>query len=76
MATVLSKTFDVPHGAVIINVQDAIVGNVSVHTAYVTGLNAVTDINAWIAQTCANVDAAATALHAAFTAAGWTPNGN
>lgn len=75
MATVQSKTFDLQHGAVIIVVLDSL-GNQSVHTAYVTGLNPVTDVNAWITQTLTNVDAAANAMHAAFTAAGWTPNGN
>ena len=35
MATVLSKTFDIPHGAIVLQVQDAL-GNVSSHTGYVT----------------------------------------
>lgn len=73
MAQVISKTFDLPHGAIVIRVQDAL-GVESVHTAYVTGPNPVADVQAWIAKVLADTDAAASALHAAFTAAGWDGN--
>jgi len=74
MATILSKTFDTVHAVLILQVRDAL-GNVSSHTGYVTGPQPITDVDAWITQVCADVDANAAAIQAAFSAAGWTPNG-
>jgi hypothetical protein len=73
MATLLDKTFDTEHGAVIVRVQDAL-GNVGVHTIYVLGLAGGTVDDA-IAAILASSDQAAAAIQAAFMAAGWT-NGN
>jgi hypothetical protein len=69
MATLLDKTFDTEHGAVIVRVQDAL-GNVGVHTIYVLGLAGGT-----VDDAIASSDQAAAAIQAAFMAAGWT-NGN
>jgi hypothetical protein len=71
MATEISRTFNTQQGAVIVTLQDAL-GNNSVHTLYVTGPNPVTNVPAAIAQIGAEIDAAATAIQAAFTTAGWT----
>jgi hypothetical protein len=72
MATLLDKTFDTQHGAVIVRVQDAL-GNVGVHTIYVLGLGGSVDdaITAILTATDQN----AAAIQAAFQQAGWT-NGN
>lgn len=67
MATELSRTFDIPHGAVVVNIQDKF-GNVSPHTLYVSG---VPDVNAAVAQLLADTDTQAEALRAAMIAAGW-----
>jgi hypothetical protein len=75
MATEISRTFNLQAGAVISQVKDAL-GNVSLHTIYVSGPNGVTDVNAAVAQILTQTDAAAAAIHAAFTAAGWTPSGS
>lgn len=68
-ATVLDKTFDTQHGAVIVRVQDAL-GNVGVHTIYVLGL--VGTVDDAIAAILTATDQATQAIQAAFTAAGWT----
>lgn len=70
MATLLDKTFDVEHGAVIVRVQDGL-GNVGVHTIYVLGLGAQTVDDA-IAQIMTDTDANTARIQAAFQAAGWT----
>jgi hypothetical protein len=69
MSKELSRTFDLQHGAVMVNVQDSF-GNVSAHTLY---LNGVPDVNAAIAQILTDTDAAATLLRNRMIAAGWTP---
>lgn len=73
MATLLDKTYDIPHGSVVARVQDAL-GNISVHTIYVMGLAGTVDDA--IALILANTATAATELEAAFVAAGWTPGNN
>ena len=72
MAKELSRTFDLPHAAVIVKVQDNL-GNLSSHTIYVTGTNGVSNVDAAVASILAATDTAAAAMSAAFTAAGWTP---
>lgn len=67
MATEISRTFDLPHGAVIVNIQDKF-GNVAPHTLYVAG---VPDVNAAVAQLLADTDTQADALRTAMIAAGW-----
>jgi hypothetical protein len=69
MATLLDKTFDVEHGAVIARVQDAL-GNVGVHTIYVLGISGTVDDA--IAAILTSTDTAADAIKAAFMSAGWT----
>lgn len=69
MATILSKTFDTAHGAVFLNVKDAVLGNISVHTIYVAGLQ---DVQAAIDKALADVDAQAQAIKSGLEAAGWT----
>lgn len=76
MATEISRTFDVAHGRVVVVVADAVLGNQSTHSIYVTGPTGVTDVDAAVAGIKTSVDASATALHAAFMAAGWQPNGS
>lgn len=67
MATEISRTFDLAHGAVIVNIQDKF-GNVSPHTLYVA---TVPDVNTAVAQLLTDTDTQATALRAAMIAAGW-----
>lgn len=71
MATLLSKTFDLQHGAVTLQVQDAVLGNVTSHTAYVAG---IPDFAAYLAQLLADVDAQAQTVQTNMIAAGWTPS--
>jgi len=71
MATVISKTFDMQHGAVFLQVKDAILGNVSPNTIYVSG---VEDYATQEAALLAEVDAQATALKNGMLAAGWVDN--
>ena len=71
MATVLSKTFIISLGTVVIQVQD-VLGNVSAHTIMVSGPSGVTNVDAAIATILTQVDEAAAAIQAAFQAAGWT----
>jgi hypothetical protein len=68
MATEISRTFDLPHGAVIVIIQDKF-GNTSPHTLYVAG---VPDVNAAVAQLLTDTDTQAEALRTAMIAAGWT----
>ncbi len=67
MATERSRTFDLQHGAVYVQVQD-LYGSVSNHTVYVA---TVPDVNAAIAQMLLDVDTAAEAIHAKMVAAGY-----
>ena len=71
MATEISRTFALDHGAVFVELQDEL-GNVTKHTYYVVnGL----DVEAAIAADKAARDEYAAKVKAAFTAAGWK-NGN
>ena len=72
MAVETSRTFDLVHGAVVSNVTDSF-GTLSVHTLYVTGPNAITDVAEAVAALLVSVEAQAQALRAAMVAAGWTP---
>jgi hypothetical protein len=76
MATETSRTFDLAHGRIVVTVKDAVLGNETVHSIYVTGAQGVTDVDAAVEQVKTEADAAATTLHAAFMAAGWQPNGS
>jgi hypothetical protein len=67
MATELSRTFDLQHGSIVVNIKDQF-GNVSVHTLYVAG---VPDVNAAVTQLLSDVDAQATVIRNAMIAAGW-----
>lgn len=67
MATELSRTFDIPHGAVVSQIKDEF-GNTSFHTFYVA---LVTDVNAAVAQLLIDIDTQAAALRTAMLAAGW-----
>lgn len=71
MATILSKTFNIQQGAVVLQVQDAVLKQTSSHTIYVAN---VPDVNAAIQAVLTQVDADAQAIESKFTAAGW--NGN
>ena len=75
MATETSRTFDFAHGAVIVQVSDSL-GRPSSHTIYVTGPAGVANIDAAVADILTKTEAAATAMQAAFVAAGWVPSGN
>jgi hypothetical protein len=75
MATEISREFDVEHGRVVLTVKDAL-GNVSVHSIYVTGPSGVKDVAAAIALTMMDTDKACADLQAALETAGWQPNGN
>jgi hypothetical protein len=68
MATVISKTFDLQHGAVFLQIKDGVLGNTSPNTIYVSG---VTDYATQEAAVLKEVDAQATALKAGMVAAGW-----
>jgi hypothetical protein len=72
MATVISKTVDVQHGCVNVGIKDDVpsVGNVTQHTIYVTGPNAVTDVNAQIAALCTQADIWAAQISNAMQALG------
>lgn len=67
MAIELSRTFDLAHGAVVVNIQDEF-GNSSFHTLYVAG---VPDVNAAVAQLLLDTDTQATTIRNAMIAAGW-----
>jgi hypothetical protein len=67
MATELSRTFDLAHGAVVVNIQDKF-GNVSPHTLYVSS---VPNVDAAVAQLLIDTDTQAAALRTAMIAAGW-----
>lgn len=71
MATVLSKTFDLQHGAVFLQIKDGVLGNVSPNTIYVSGLE---DYATQEANLLATIDAQATALKSGMLAAGWVDN--
>lgn len=71
MATVISKTFDLQHGAVFLQVKDGIIGNVSPNTIYVSG---VEDYATQEASLLATIDAQAKALKNGMVAAGWVDN--
>lgn len=73
MATIQAKTFDIAHGAVFLDVQDAILGNVTKHTLYVA---LTPDVDASIAQILTDADANAHTIKNGMIAAGWVPNGN
>lgn len=68
MATELSRTKDLAHGAVYVVVKDNN-GNQATHTIYVLGLNGQT-IDQAVAAILASTDAATSAINAAFAAAG------
>jgi hypothetical protein len=69
MASVLSKTFDMQHGAVFLQVQDGVLGNTSPNTIYVSGMS---DYATQEAALLTEIDAQATALKNGMMAAGWT----
>lgn len=71
MATLLSKTFDTAHGAVNLQVQDSVLGNVSFHTAYLAN---IANFDTYLAQTLSDADAQAQAVKTNMIAAGWTPS--
>jgi hypothetical protein len=75
MATELSRTFDLPHGRIVVMVEDAL-SNISSHSIYVSGPQGVSNVEAAIAQILTDTDIACAAIEAAFTAAGWAPNGS
>lgn len=67
MAIEISRTFDLQHGAVVVNIKDQF-GNVAPHTLYVAG---VPDVNAAVAQLLIDTDTQAEKIRAAMIAAGW-----
>jgi hypothetical protein len=69
MASEVSRTFDIPHGAVVVQIADSF-GNLSPHTLYLSG---VPDVDAAVAQLLTDTEAAAQQLRARLVAAGWTP---
>lgn len=70
MATEISRTFDMAHGAVVVSIQDKF-GRVSPHTIYAA---LVPDINSAVAQLLIDIDTQAETLRANMIAAGWTPS--
>lgn len=72
MATVTDKKVDVQHGCVYVWIKDEVpsIGNVTQHTIYVTGPNAVTDVNAAIASLCTQADTWAAQISNAMQALG------
>ena len=70
MATIRSKTFDLASGAVLLSVEDAVLGNTTAHTIYVTMTPNVEDA---IAHILAEADAWGQKIHDGMVAAGWTP---
>ena len=68
MASEQSRTFDLQHGAVVVNVLDSF-QNVSVHTLY---LNGVADVDAAVAKILVDTEAQAQLIRARLLAAGWT----
>jgi hypothetical protein len=72
MATVISKTYDIQHGTVVLQVEDAL-NRVMPHTVYVVKPDGTpNDVAAEIAAILAAADAWAASMQAGMTAAGWT----
>lgn len=67
MAIEISRTFDLPHGAVVVQIKDQF-NNVSFHTLYLAG---VPDVNAAVAQLLTDTDTAAAVIRERMIAAGW-----
>lgn len=67
MAIEISRTFDLAHGAVVVNIRDKF-GNVSPHTLYVAG---VPNVDSAVAQLLIDTDTQAAAIRTAMIAAGW-----
>jgi len=67
MATEISRTFDLPHGAVVVQIKDQF-DSVSFHTLYLAG---VPDVNAAVAQLLTDTDTAAAVIRERMIAAGW-----
>jgi hypothetical protein len=70
MATVTDKQVDMQAGAVHLRVKDAILGNESLHTIYLSGPSGVVDVNAAIEQIKADTDSHAQVLHDRLSANG------
>lgn len=67
MAIEISRTFDIPHGAVVVQIKDQF-SNVSFHTLYLSG---VPDVNAAVAQLLVDTDTAAVVIRDRMIKAGW-----
>jgi hypothetical protein len=67
MALEISRTFDLPHGAVVVQIKDQF-NTVSVHTLYLSG---VPDVDAAVAQLLIDTDTAAAVIRERMIAAGW-----
>lgn len=77
MATVISRTFDMAHGALRLQVKDAALGNVTSHTIYLLKPDGtVNDATALEAAILTEQEAQAVALKAALQAAGWQQGGS
>ena len=69
MAKELSRTFDLPAGAVYLVIQD-MYGNLSHHTFYMAG---VPDLDSAVTQLLTDTDAQATVIRERMIAAGFSP---
>lgn len=67
MATEISRTFDLPHGAVVVQIKDQF-NNVSFHTLYLAG---VPDVNAAVENLLTDTDTASALIRERMIAAGW-----
>jgi hypothetical protein len=69
MAIEISRTFDLAHGAIVLEIKDQF-GTISFHTIYVSG---VSDMNATTTKILADTDAAAAIIRERMISAGWKP---
>lgn len=67
MAQEISRTFDLAHGAVVLQIRDQF-DSISFHTLYLSG---VPDVNAAVAQLLTDTDTAAAVIRERMIAAGW-----
>lgn len=70
MATILSKTFDLAQGAVVLSVKDAVLGTITSHTVYVTMTPNVQEV---ITHILDEADVNAQKIYDGMVAAGWNP---